>query len=105
MTSATQTILDDILDCCSKSNISESIGKDKNGYQVNLIHYAAGKGHTQVVEKLLNGGIEVNLPAPNKEKKSPLNYALENGHLEFAEFLLEKDSTSPCYIYWSFRHG
>ena len=87
MTSSTQTILDDILDWCFKNaKISESVGEDKNGDQVNLIHYAAQKGYTQVVKKLVDGGIDVNCSAPNCFRGTPLHYASENGKLEVAKF-------------------
>ena len=97
MTSSTQTILDDILDWCFKNaKISESVGEDKNGDQVNLIHYAAQKGYTQVVKKLVDGGIDVNYSAPNCFRGTPLHYASENGKLEVAQLLLEKGANINC---------
>ena len=69
MTSSTQTIPEEFLDWCFKNNISESTGKDKDGLQIKLIHYAAEKGYIQVVKKLVDSGIEVDSPAPNPLKK------------------------------------
>ena len=96
MTSATQTILDDILDWCIKSNISELTGKDKYDRQVKLIHFAAERGYVQVVKKLVDSGIDVNLPPPNENKYSPLHYASLNGHIEVAKLLLEKGAYVNC---------
>ena len=31
------------------TNISETVGRDKDGYQVNMIHWASEKGYVQVV--------------------------------------------------------
>ena len=91
MTSSTQTIPEEFLEWCFKNtNISESIGKDKCGNQVNLIHYAAERGYVQVVKKLIDSGINVNTPTPSYRKRTPLHYASLYGHLEVAKLLLEK---------------
>ena len=87
MTSVTiQQIPEEFLDWCIKSNISKLTGKDKRGDQVKLIHFAAEKGYVQVVKKLLDSGIDINCPAPNYDKETPLHYASENGKLEVAKF-------------------
>ena len=92
MTSTTvQRIPEDFLQWCFKNtNISNSTGKDNDGDEVKLIHFAAEKGYVQVVKTLLDSGIDVNLPAPNEWKMTPLHYASDNGHLEVAKLLLEK---------------
>ena len=96
MTSSTQ-ILEDVLDwCINSTKISESVGKDKNGDQVNLIHYAAEKGYFQIVKKLVHSGIEIDSPAPNLLSKTPLRYASENDHFEVANLLLENGANVNC---------
>ena len=53
----TEQILHDVLDWCIKyTNISESIGQDVCGRQLNFIHFAAQKGYTPVVKKLVESG-------------------------------------------------
>ena len=90
MTSSTQTIPEEFLDWCFKNtNISESTGKDTYGIPVKLIHFAAEKGYVQVVKKLVDSGIEVDLPYLIT-KWTPLHYASLDGHLEVAKVLLER---------------
>ena len=96
MTSSTQTIPEEFLDWCFKNtNISESTGKDTYGIPVKLIHFAAEKGYVQVVKKLVDSGIEVDLPYLIT-KWTPLHYASLNGHLEVAKLLLQKGANINC---------
>ena len=96
MTSSTE-ILEDVLDwCINSTKISESVGKDKNGDPVNLIHYAAEKGYFQIVKKLVHSGIEIDSPAPNLLSKTPLRYASENDHFEVVNLLLENGANVNC---------
>ena len=114
MTSVTvQQIPEDFLEWCFKyTNISESIGKNKSGNQVNLIHYAAEKGYVQVVEKLIQTGIDVNIPAPNYGKKTPLHIASEHGHSEVANLLVRNkvNVNAPAYenatpLHFAMKYG
>ncbi|WP_375138233.1 ankyrin repeat domain-containing protein [Wolbachia pipientis] len=53
------------------------------------LHWAAEKGHKEVVEALLQvKGIDVN--ATNQQKETPLHWAAEKGHKEVVEALLDK---------------
>jgi ankyrin repeat protein len=57
---------------------------------------AAEKGHTKIVQLLLEKGADVN--AKNKYGETALMYAAENGHTETVQLLLEKGARyDPFY--------
>ena len=96
--------------CFENTNILESSGVNKSGREVNLIHFASEKGYVQVVEKLVQTGIDVNLPAPNPGKKTPLHIASEHGHIEVANLHLQNKVNAPAHenatpLHFASRYG
>lgn len=52
------------------------------------IHFAAQKGHLEVVRTLLQSGVSVR--ATNRKGMTPLHYAVQGSHLELTQYLLKK---------------
>lgn len=53
-----------------------------------VLQAAARSGHLQIVERLIEAGTDVNMPAAPQEGKTALQAASENGHLEIIRALL-----------------
>ena len=53
------------------------------------IHKAATAGNYDLIKKLLNENLLL-LNVADKNAKTPLHHAAENGHLEISEYLLDK---------------
>lgn len=72
--------------------------KDKWG-KTNLLHYAASKGYTSSIEKLLNNDPLIEVNQCDKKGRTALYKATYNGHLEVIEFLHQRGvvlyATSP----------
>ena len=51
-------------------------------------HTAAGNGHLRLVELLLDSGADIDMQ--NNDKKTPLDFAKENGKLDVASFLAKR---------------
>ena len=74
---------------------------------------AAGKGHTRIVEKLLDLGADPNRPEENAPRGGALFEASAGNHLETARLLLERgadasagvDSSGTCLTIVEARHG
>ena len=68
-----------------QENRSISNFKDRLGYAA--IHYAAEHGHMDVVKLLLDSGVKVAVPGP--DRKSLLHIAAAKGDFEMVQFLVE----------------
>ncbi|KAM3740447.1 hypothetical protein ACB098_08G099700 [Castanea mollissima] len=55
-------------------------------WQLIALHMAAANGHLDVVEYLINRGVDLN--AINEEKNTPLHWACLNGHIEVVKKLI-----------------
>lgn len=55
---------------------------------MNAVHFACQKGHTEIVRHLINAGIHVN--AKTRKGITALHIACQNGHNELAQFLLSR---------------
>ena len=75
--------------------------------------YAAGRGHTRIVGKLLDLGADPNLPEENAPRGGALFSACSGNHLETAKLLLERgadpnaevDSSGSCLTTVEYNHG
>ena len=75
--------------------------------------YAAGRGHTRIVGKLLDLGADTNLPEENAPRGGALFSACSGNHLETAKLLLERgadpnaevDSSGSCLTIVEYNHG
>lgn len=59
------------------------------------LHYALNYGHTDVIEKLLAAGAEINAKAD--ESWAPIHYALRGAHPKLAPMLVDKGATVDIY--------
>jgi ankyrin repeat protein len=57
------------------------------------LHYACEKGHTSIVEKLMDI-FEADVERKDADGQTPLHYACENGHTSTAELLIDKGKVS-----------
>ncbi|XWS44652.1 hypothetical protein CRYUN_Cryun15aG0066400 [Craigia yunnanensis] len=55
------------------------------------IHFAAQKGHLEIVRTLLSSGVPVK--AANRKGFIPLHYVVQGSHLEVIKVLLKKDAS------------
>ncbi|MCB9147866.1 MAG: sigma-70 family RNA polymerase sigma factor [Caldilineaceae bacterium] len=62
---------------------------------VRALHYALNYGHTDVIEKLLAAGAEINAKAD--ESWAPIHYALRGAHPELAPMLVAKGAEVDIY--------
>ncbi|KAJ6933303.1 phytochrome-interacting ankyrin-repeat protein 2 [Populus alba x Populus x berolinensis] len=77
----------------SRRRSSRSVGdvdRDDRGW--NLLHIGARKGDLKQVKRLLDEGMDVNVPAwgPKSKGLTPLHLAAQGGHLEIMAELLER---------------
>ncbi|EEF30496.1 phytochrome-interacting ankyrin-repeat protein 2 [Ricinus communis] len=66
------------------------VDRDDRGWT--LLHIGARKGDLKEVKRLLDRGMDVNVPAwgPKSKGATPLHLAAEGGHLEVMDELLER---------------
>jgi len=74
----------------SDARLSNASDNSEYGDNWTVLHYAAYKGHIQIVEELLDCRANVN--SVNNEGFSPLFYAAQQGHIDICKLLLEKGS-------------
>lgn len=70
------------------------------------LRYAAWKGYINIVEKLVNKGVNINFNAPDMifpNKTTPLNAAVREGHGELVKYLLENGADVTISDKWGFR--
>ena len=68
-----------------KQHLAAGVDVDeKDLYGETSLHYAADKGHKEIVELLIANGADVNV----KEKDTPMHKAAMNGHKEIIELLI-----------------
>jgi ankyrin repeat protein len=54
------------------------------------IHYASERGHVNVVQLLLDAGVDINIPA--SDGSTPLHYAVQCNHLAVIELLIQSNA-------------
>ncbi|XP_037051924.1 acyl-CoA-binding domain-containing protein 6 [Bradysia coprophila] len=84
----------------------QSIGSNLNTLDedgLGLIHWAADRGNTSILQFLLNSGIDINMV--DSDGQTALHYASSCGHLECVQLLLKfgadrtiKDNQSQCCL-------
>lgn len=72
------------------------VQRDQNGWTP--LHYAACYNHIDIVEHILQRGINVNIL--NNYQRTPLHIACEKGHKEVAELLLKRGAVPKLYDYF-----
>lgn len=83
-------VLKKYISACRKGNQERALVLLDRGYPIDgAIQIAAKHGLTIVVERLLNSGIAVDDTA-NDTMKTPLIYAIINGHMDVIELLIER---------------
>ena len=95
MDASSQQISEEFLNWCfSFTNILEAVGRDGDGFQANLIHFAAEKGHFKICKLIIDkNGLEN--PA-NDNGWTPLHIAAKYGHFEICKLILQNiDDKSP----------
>ncbi|KAN0121996.1 HET domain containing protein [Hyaloscypha variabilis] len=60
------------------------------------LSYAAGSGHKDIVEILLNGGAFIH--AKDRESRTPLSHAEMSGHKDVVKLLLDRGASEPAKI-------
>ena len=64
-----------------------SLINSRDKYKMTPLHWSAWKGHTQIVEFLLNKGADL---AARTRGQAPLHFASRSGHDDIIHLLLEK---------------
>jgi ankyrin repeat protein len=70
----------------SRKDLESKIDSDGNTF----IHLASFKGHTKIIESLLDKGIDVNIR--NNNNDTPLHFGSYSGRIENINFLLEREA-------------
>ena len=65
------------------------------GSSTPLLHVAAGAGNTELVEKLISVGVDLN--QKDSEGWPAIHYAIVNGHFHCATLLIENGVDMNCY--------
>ncbi|PON94655.1 Transmembrane protein [Trema orientale] len=73
-----------------RRSFRSGVGRDDRGWT--LLHIGARKGDIKQVKRLLDDGMDVNVPAwgPKSQGVTPLHLAAEGGHLIVMDELLER---------------
>jgi len=56
------------------------------------LHFAADKGHLDVVKYLVNQKTDINAQANGYSPGTPLHLASQNGHLDVVEYLVNRNA-------------
>ncbi|KAF3062939.1 hypothetical protein CFAM422_010237 [Trichoderma lentiforme] len=70
--------------------LSEDIDFHKDEHKNTLLSIAAQKGHTELMRLLIRKGADI--CAENKDRKTPLSYAIENGDMGVFTAILAHES-------------
>lgn len=62
------------------------------------VHLAAGKGHLDLLRRLLDAGKDAHIDVRDNSEKTPLVHALENQHWDSAEFLLAQGANPEIEV-------
>jgi ankyrin repeat protein len=79
-------IISGSLEQIEENEISENLLKSKDAFGNGAVHYAAAHGRTDILEKLILEGAELN--AGNENKMTPLLLAVSAGHKSTLDLLL-----------------
>ncbi|CDP14954.1 unnamed protein product [Coffea canephora] len=71
---------------CKKADVGAAAMDD-----MGAIHFAAQKGHTEVVRILFNSGVPIK--SHNRKGMTALHYAAQGSHLELVKYLIKKGAT------------
>lgn len=77
-----------------ESNIGTEIINEDDNRGWNALHFAAEKGHKDIVKKLIENG--ANKDATDNEGWTALHLAAANGHLDIVEKLVEKKANKDA---------
>ena len=67
------------------------------------LHFAAGGGHTAIVEALIDKGANVNAAAKNKTR--PLHWAASKGHKRVVEVLINRGADLNAGDFFGFHRS
>lgn len=85
-----------VLDVFQQLPANEDIDRYRDEHENTLLSIAAQKGHTELVRLLIHK--EARIDAENKDYKTPLFYAVENGDIDVLTVILTYDATmEPDY--------
>ena len=77
------------VECLLENESRANVGmKNKSAYTA--VHYSAEKGHTEILELLIEKKADINTPGPSR--MTPLHLASAHGHFEAVELLLENSA-------------
>lgn len=86
----------------NKQEIVKALGDNRYGTNSNhLLHLAAQKGYTKVIEILIKEGEDVNVL--NNKNQSPIYFAAKKKHLNIVELLLNKGANPTAALHCAIK--
>ena len=108
-------VLQNSIECVSelinttKSNVNLSIHNDKD---LNIFHYAARKGSSEMIDLLFNTSSKLLFDTPNKDGFTPLHIASKVGNIDVIQKLFElganinqQDNLGNTPLHYSIKNG